>query len=212
MWARRDGLLGPLFDPSRSTAGDRPTTLVDLGPAEVRRVIEVLEPIRTGDAPTRAAQLARLLLALDAIAGAAALERPFGWTADTSPAVTDAVELLSSDLAHPWTLDELSRRVYTGRFHLAHAFARAVGQPPMQYLAGLRAERAAALLSSTDLPIAVVGTEVGWPDPAYFSRRFRAAFGISPRDYRRLRSSAAHEAATAIKDVQEFGKRGQVAV
>ena len=51
----------------------------------------------------------------------------------------------------------------------------------MHYLARLRAERAAAMLVSTDLPVAVVGTEVGWPDPAYFSRRFRASFGVSPR-------------------------------
>ncbi len=212
MWARRDRLLGPLFDAGRSTTGELPRTYVALGPDGAQRLIDALEPIRTGEARTRAAQLARLLLALDEIATAAALEQQPAWTAGTSPVVIDAIELMSEDLAHPWTLDELSRRVFVGRFHLAHVFARTVGQPPMQYLARLRAERAAALLSSTDLPVAVIGTKVGWPDPAYFSRRFRAAFGVSPRDYRRLRSTAPHEGTAVVKDVQEQGKRSQVPV
>lgn len=212
MWARRDRLLGPLFDAGRSTTGGPPRTYVALGPAGAQRLIDALEPIRTGEARTRAAQLARLLLALDEIATAAALEQQPAWTAGTSPVVIDAIELMSGDPAHPWTLDELSRRVFVGRFHLSHVFARTVGQPPMQYLARLRAERAAALLSSTDLPIAVVGTKVGWSDAAYFSRRFRAAFGVSPRDYRRLRSTAPDDGAAVVKDVQEHGKRSQVTV
>jgi AraC-like DNA-binding protein len=34
------------------------------------------------------------------------------------------------------------------------------------------------------MPIALVGKQVGWHDPNYFARRFRAAFGISAREYR----------------------------
>ena len=70
MWARRDPVLGSLFDPdSLSRKGDTAATvMVPLDAADVRRVIEALEPIRTGEATTRAAQLAHLLLALDIVA------------------------------------------------------------------------------------------------------------------------------------------------
>ena len=47
-----------------------------------------------------------------------------------------------------------------------------------------RAEKAAVLLLTTDKAIATIGREVGWHDPNYFARRFRAAFGISARQYR----------------------------
>jgi AraC family L-rhamnose operon transcriptional activator RhaR len=211
MWARRDRLLGPLFDSGRSAepGADGPQTFVDLDPATARRFIDTLEPIRTGDADTRASQLARLLLALDIVATTAAAQR-----SDDSPVasavVIEAVDLMAADLAFPWTLDELSRRVYVGRFHLTHLFARTVGQPPMQYLARLRGERAAAMLAGTDLPVAAIGAKVGWTDPAYFSRRFRAAFGVSPRDYRRGRSGVIEPSLRSVKEVQEQGKGGQV--
>jgi AraC family L-rhamnose operon transcriptional activator RhaR len=211
MWARRDRRLGPLFDSGRSIepAPHGPQTFVELDQATVRRFIDTLEPIRSGDADTRAAQLARLLLALDIVATAAAAQR-----SDESPVasavVTEAVDLMVSDLAFPWTLDELGRRVFVGRFHLTHLFARTVGQPPMQYLSRLRGERAAALLTGTDLPVAAIGAKVGWADPAYFSRRFRAAFGVSPRDYRRGRSEAVGAGLRPVKEVQEQGKGGQV--
>lgn len=54
----------------------------------------------------------------------------------------------------------------------------------MTYLGRLRAERAAALLIETDLPVAAVGRLVGWNDPNYASRRFRHFFAFSPAAYR----------------------------
>ena len=33
-------------------------------------------------------------------------------------------------------------------------------------------------------PVAAVGARWGYPDPAHFSRLFKASFGLSPRDYR----------------------------
>jgi AraC family L-rhamnose operon transcriptional activator RhaR len=212
MWARRDRLLGPLFDPGRSQTEGMPRTFVQLAPNEVRQVREILEPIRMGEAPTRTAQLARLLLALDVIARAAAAARPVDVVPETPSSVTDAIELMSQDLAFPWTLEALSQRIFVGRFHLARSFARCVGEPPMQHLARLRAERAAAMLSNTDLPIAVIGAKVGWPDPAYFSRRFRAAFGMSPRAYRQQRSDAPGAVLRGVNPVQELVNVGQVGV
>ena len=40
------------------------------------------------------------------------------------------------------------------------------------------------MLARTDDAVASIGAAVGWPDPAYFSRRFRGVFGVSPREYR----------------------------
>jgi AraC family L-rhamnose operon transcriptional activator RhaR len=55
----------------------------------------------------------------------------------------------------------------------------------MAQLAAMRAETAAVRLRRADDPVAAVGASVGWGDPNYFSRRFRAHFGMSPTDFRR---------------------------
>jgi AraC family L-rhamnose operon transcriptional activator RhaR len=159
---------------------------VQLDDVGLRTVLAALERIRlrAPDARTRTGQLANLLLALDVVASARRATDPIQLRTAAPAVVATALELMSHDIAYPWTLDDLSQRMFVGRFHLSRTFAKCVGVPPMQYLARLRAERAAAMLASTDLPIASIGAAVGWPDPPYFSRRFRSLFGISPRHYR----------------------------
>jgi AraC-like DNA-binding protein len=39
----------------------------------------------------------------------------------------------------------------------------------------------------SDRPVAAVGARWGYPDPAHFSRLFKGAYGLSPRDYRASR-------------------------
>jgi len=98
--------------------------------------------------------------------------------------VEEALRLLASQVAHPWSLEELAFDVHISPGHLSRLFRRSLGVPPMRYLDRLRAERAAALLIETELPIAAIGEVVGWSDPNYASRRFRLLFGVSPSGYR----------------------------
>src|SRR5438067_604248 len=51
-------------------------------------------------------------------------------------------------------------------------------------------------------PVAAIGARWGYPDPAHFSRLFKAAYGVGPRDYRasvRLRTLAVKRRALACK-------------
>jgi AraC-like DNA-binding protein len=50
---------------------------------------------------------------------------------------------------------------------------------------------AARLLNSSALDIAEIGAEVGYPDPAYFSRTFSRHVDMSPRKYRRSNTGIA---------------------
>ncbi|MEK7414200.1 MAG: AraC family transcriptional regulator [Planctomycetota bacterium] len=92
---------------------------------------------------------------------------------------------LSADLARPWKLAELARRAGMTREHLCRRFRRVHGVSPLAWLTARRAERAAVMLLSSDAPVAEVGRQVGWDDPNYCARRFRAAFGLNPAAYRR---------------------------
>jgi AraC family L-rhamnose operon transcriptional activator RhaR len=189
VWAFRDSHLRTLFNPSgfsRSKA-DRATVIVTVDERSMAKLISTLESMRTA-APaerTRARQLAHLLIVLDLLASAHRVSSASpSRGADAPASVMAALDMLEHDLGFPWTLDGLSARLFVGPFHLTRLFGRYIGMPPIQYLSRRRLERAAALLSETDLPVASIGATVGMADPAYFSRRFRANFGMSPRAFR----------------------------
>ncbi|MHB1570269.1 MAG: AraC family transcriptional regulator [Solirubrobacteraceae bacterium] len=99
-------------------------------------------------------------------------------------AVLEALHLLESDLARPWTLQELANAVALSPAYLSRRFHEAIGRPPLAHLSVLRAEASAIRLLRGPDPVASVGAAVGWSDPNYFSRRFRAHFGTSPSAFR----------------------------
>jgi AraC family transcriptional regulator, L-rhamnose operon transcriptional activator RhaR len=188
MWAFRDGHLGRLFNPDGlSRAGSRrPPVAVRLDDQGLANVLAALEPIRENspDARSRTGQLAHLLLALDVVATASQDLLKVHGERPLPAAVAAAMALMERDITFPWTLSELSAETFVSRTHLARTFAKCLGLPPIHYLSRLRAERAAVMLARTDDAVASIGAAVGWPDPAYFSRRFRGVFGVSPREYR----------------------------
>ena len=40
-----------------------------------------------------------------------------------------------------------------------------------------------------DINLAHLAQDIGYPDSTHFSRRFRGAYGLSPREWRRLNAS-----------------------
>ena len=55
---------------------------------------------------------------------------------------------------------------------------------PSLFVRAVRLKRAAQLLQSTDLNVSEVAYEVGFNDPAYFSRAFKEEFGQSPSEFK----------------------------
>lgn len=110
------------------------------------------------------------------------------------PSVAATIGRFESAVAEAWRLDELAAAVNLDPAYLSRLFRRNTGLSPLGYLARLRAERAAELLTRTDLPAARVGAAVGWPDPTYFARRFRDLVGSTPTEYRaRSAATVRHE-------------------
>lgn len=101
-----------------------------------------------------------------------------------APTVRSTMTRLAEHVEHPWTLDELARSASVSPSTLQRQFAQQVGQTPLAWLRQVRGEHAASLLVQTDLPVADIGRRVGWDDPNYMSRRFRAIYGVSPSGYR----------------------------
>ena len=99
-------------------------------------------------------------------------------------AVQAAQQVLKDHMAQPWTLDKLANRVQLDPAYLVRLFSTQVGAAPMTWLTQQRIACAVTLLANTDLPIGQIATQVGWPDPNHFARRFRTLMGISATHYR----------------------------
>ena len=134
----------------------------------------------------RGEAIARVLLVLAQLsrAYAASPETRAERSREADSNVLTAIEAMEERLDHDWGLVELAKMLKLNRSYVVRLFKRHTGQSPMAWLAKRRAEKAAVLLLTTDKAISAIGREVGWHDPNYFARRFRAAFGISARQYR----------------------------
>ena len=82
-------------------------------------------------------------------------------------------------------LDELAAAAGTSRAHLARLFRREYGVGPVTALELVRLARAESLLVRSNLTVTRIAHDCGFADPLHFSRRFRAAYGVAPRTYRR---------------------------
>jgi AraC-like DNA-binding protein len=106
-----------------------------------------------------------------------------GWS-ETPSAVRDLADLMAAGPERSWRVEELADLAALDPDYLGRLFRRHLGVSPMAYLARVRVERAAHLLTHTDEPVARIGTLVGWSDPTYFARRFRQLTGLTPTRYR----------------------------
>lgn len=77
--------------------------------------------------------------------------------------------------------------------YLCRLFRRFDRAPPWRQERLRRLQRAADALLEPGRLVAEIGRAAGYADPFHFSRAFRAAFGISPQGYRRLRGAAGTE-------------------
>lgn len=68
--------------------------------------------------------------------------------------------------------------------HLARAFRKAYGETIGDCQRRLRLEKAESLLRRGRMPLSEVALECGFANQAHFSRSFKAAFGITPVQYR----------------------------
>lgn len=99
--------------------------------------------------------------------------------------VLAAMTFLIENLVQPLTLADVASAAELSVSRLSHRFKEEVGITPWQFLERERLSRAAQLLGLTTRPISAIAEEVGFASAIHFSLRFRKAFGLSPRDYRK---------------------------
>ena len=98
--------------------------------------------------------------------------------------LSQALEMILGQLAHPTSTDNLASSVGYSRSHFRHLFAAEYGQGPARFARRLRLERAAGHLSMTESSVHDIAQQAGYESPEAFTKAFREHFGMTPTDFR----------------------------
>ncbi len=83
-------------------------------------------------------------------------------------------------------LDQLAELAHINKYYLVHAFRKAYGTSPINYLISRRIQESRFLLTNSDHSLSQIARILGFSSLSYFSQSFRRAEGVSPLEYRRL--------------------------
>jgi AraC family transcriptional regulator len=91
-----------------------------------------------------------------------------------------AVEFITANLSRQISVDDIAREAGVSPFHFTRLFRDKIGLAPHRYLTCRRMEKARRLLTTTDLPVSLVGAECGYSRASSFTAAFTQQFGMPP--------------------------------
>lgn len=109
-----------------------------------------------------------------------------GWLAGLNdPQVGRALNMIHTEPARPWTVDELAREAGVSRSGLADRFTKLIGESPISYLTTWRMHLARQLLAEGHLSAGEVAARVGYDSEYAFNRAFKRHVGQPPATWRK---------------------------
>jgi len=94
--------------------------------------------------------------------------------------------LLEGSFDRKLGLRDMSAEVNLSPWRLAHLFKSETGMSPQRYLTLVRLQRAKVQLETSFLSVQEIGAAVGIPNPSQFTKSFKAAYGMTPVEYRKI--------------------------
>lgn len=100
--------------------------------------------------------------------------------------VQDALRIIEKNISNPdFSVEELSRELFLSRVALYKKLLALTGKTPIEFIRSLRIKRAAQLLEKSGHTIAEVAYEVGFNNPKYFTKYFKAEYDMLPSAYQK---------------------------
>ena len=103
----------------------------------------------------------------------------------THPGLLECIALMEKNLEQPLLPAELAARIGVSKRQLERLFRRYLASTPARYYMELRLQQGRQLLDQTAMPVTEVALACGFASPGHFSYRYRALYGLSPRQTRR---------------------------
>lgn len=101
-----------------------------------------------------------------------------------SPCVEQAIVYINANLHAKLTLSQVAEKAFVSRSTLTKHFRRELGTSVNAYIMDALLSQARQQVISTTLPIRTISENLGFTDQFYFSKCFKAKFGLPPQKYR----------------------------
>ena len=98
--------------------------------------------------------------------------------------IEQSISYMLQHLNQPLQVATLAAAVNVSPSHYSALFKRWMGSSPIDYFIRLRMQQACRLFDSTSLNVKEVAAALGYDDPFYFSRTFKAINRVAPSEYR----------------------------
>lgn len=85
------------------------------------------------------------------------------------------------------SVEALSKTMFMSRGTLYNKVLSLTGETPVEFVRSIKLKKAVALLEKSDMKISQIGYAVGFSNPNYFARAFKAKYNISPSEYIQLK-------------------------
>lgn len=89
------------------------------------------------------------------------------------------------------SVDILSKTMFMSRGTLYNKVLSLTGETPVEFVRSIKLKKAVALLEKSDMKISQIGYAVGFSNPNYFARAFKAKYNVSPSEYIQLKRDSA---------------------
>lgn len=83
------------------------------------------------------------------------------------------------------TLEDIAKSVSISKSSVLGIFKSYLHTSPINYVLEYRLRRAAKLLSDTENSVCAIAQSTGFENVGYFCRKFKALFGVTPKEYRK---------------------------
>ena len=108
-------------------------------------------------------------------------------------------EYVRLNYAERISIEQATQLVHMSQAQFMKVFKKVSGMTFVAHVTRVRIANAMLLLRETDMTIAEIAAKTGFSDQSYFDRRFRQAFGKSPRQFRKELAGRA-ESAVKLRD------------
>lgn len=98
--------------------------------------------------------------------------------------------LMQARIHEQLDLDTLAETVNLSKYHFVKKYKEITATTPINHFIQLKIERACHLLDTTNNHVNEIAFSVGYEDAYYFSRIFKKLMGVSPSQYRKMRTGA----------------------
>ncbi|NLD50413.1 MAG: response regulator [Clostridiaceae bacterium] len=107
-------------------------------------------------------------------------------TRKTNKVINEIIEYMKENLSEQeLSLAGVAKQFYLNSSYLSRAFKQETGRTFVEFMTGIRIEKALKLFKETDLMLYEVAQEIGIPDPNYFGKCFKKYVGMSVNEYRK---------------------------